>query len=111
MLFRELKNLLKQLIDETSCPHCEGKYKEEDIVIIGSLKDEVYLHVGCENCNSHILVNAVINRITKNRKHKGLKIRNLGRNISPITTNEVIEIHQFLDTFDGDFKTLFQPKA
>lgn len=107
MLFRELKNLLKQLIDETSCPHCEGDYSEEDIVIIGSLKDEVYLHVGCKNCDAHILVNAVINRVKENRVHKGLKIRNLGKNISPVTTNEVIEIHQFLEEFNGDFKTLF----
>jgi len=107
MYYKELQNLFAQLLNETSCNNCGSDYTEDDIAIIGSLKDEVFLHLACPKCDSNAMVNAIINRYKINRKHSGLKIRHLGDNISPITANEVIEIHNFLETFDGDFKELF----
>ncbi len=97
MRFHELKTLLKQLLKENSCQQCNSKYTEDDVTILGSLKDEVIMHVTCSKCQANVLVNASLSR-----KHRKLDVQN-----TPVSSNEVIEVHQFLQTFDGDFKKLF----
>ena len=108
MLFKELKQLLQQLKDEITCPRCNEHYDESEITIVGSLNDETYLHLTCSECGSQAIVNAVINRHNKARKHKGLKVRNLDKPLfEEVTANDVIEMHTFLENFEGDFKNLF----
>ncbi len=107
MLYSEFRSLVEQLIREVTCPSCKSKHTEADMTILGSFKDEIYLHIKCPKCNTQSLVNAAINRYRELRKHQGLKIRNLGEKVGPITRNEVVEIHNFLENFDGDFKKLF----
>ena len=101
MFFEQLRNLLRQLINDNRCPNCKSKYTENDINIIGSLQNEVFMNATCNKCHSNTLINAVLGGYRKIRKHQGLGDTN------PITSNEVIEIHQFLENFDGDFKKLF----
>jgi len=107
MLFNEFKSLLEQLKNSLSCPNCRGKYDEQGMSILGTFRDESFIHLSCTNCKAQALVTAVINRHNEKRPHQGLKIRNVSSNISPITANEVIEVHNFLQTFDGSFKSLF----
>lgn len=108
MLFKELKALLNQLKQEITCPSCNEHYDEAGIIIIGTIKDESHLHLICQNCGAHALVNAVINRDNKDRKHKGLKVRNLDKNnLKSITSDDVIDIHNFLEDFEGTFEELF----
>lgn len=108
MLFKELKHLMAQIKRDVTCNNCSKSYDESGIVIVGAMNDEVILHLNCSGCGSQSVLNAVLDKYQENRKHSGLKIRNLERaNLPEITSNDVIDIHNFLKNFGGDFKKLF----
>ncbi|EKD49643.1 MAG: hypothetical protein ACD_63C00083G0001 [uncultured bacterium] len=108
MLFKELRQLLAQLKTEITCPNCKRHYEESEMMIAGAINDEAILHLTCSECRSQAIVTAVINRYRENRRHKGLKVRNFEKPMfKEVTSSDVMDIHNFLENFEGDFKTIF----
>ncbi|EKD64100.1 MAG: hypothetical protein ACD_51C00072G0014 [uncultured bacterium] len=107
MLFHELKSLFAQIKRDIRCPKCKCGYADNGIKLLIAFNDECYMQMTCASCNTQAYVSAIINRYKEQRSHQDLKIRNMGAKIGPITVNEVIDVHNFLQTFDGNFKSLF----
>ena len=108
MRFKELQQLLAQLQKEINCPGCEKFYNESEIIIVGAIGNEAYLHMVCSDCDAEAAVTAVLDKHKKNRRHKGLTVRNLEKPLlQEITVDEVLEMHNFIENFEGDFATIF----
>jgi len=96
------------------CPVCGQRYTPEQTKIIDNGDDKPLLgksllvHTDCEKCKSSVVFSIAI---------EGPEIFSIGmvtdltsqdttkfKNARPITPDEVLATHEFLNGFDGDFK-------
>ncbi|MCL5666664.1 MAG: hypothetical protein M1383_02740 [Patescibacteria group bacterium] len=102
------------------CPICGFKYNLQNTKVIDSQQDErlgeakILIHSDCSKCKSSVMFNVEI---------KGPEVFSVGmvtdltgsdsakfKNREPISANEVINIHQSLRRFKGDFVKAFSAK-
>lgn len=109
----DLKKIIQWLGFILKCPICGHKYKLDQTRVIESEQNEVYneawmlIHSDCLKCKSSVMFNVEIRgpeifsigMITDLTGQDSAKFRSKG----PIHSNEVINIHQALKNFKGDF--------
>jgi len=100
------------------CPVCSAHYNPDQTKIIDSGEDKpingrsILVHTDCEHCKSSVVFSIAID---------GPEIFSIGmvtdltsqdtskfKNAQPITTDEVLATHEFLNAFDGDFRSLLK---
>jgi len=123
MNFNELQQIIRHLKKTVSCSECNKKYIHEDFEILSTFQDQALLFLNCFHCKNQLLVHVTI-MDKKDGKGKGKKgDKNQHSNHAPlsekdlqifrskgkhVTTNEIIDLHVFLNQFNGDFKELFE---
>lgn len=113
MNFRDLRIIVKQIRENVACPKCQGKYTEEDIEIIGNLGDEhTFFYAICPECDSESVINVALHF----EDELPMTLPNLTRlgsspRMAGISMNEVLDMHNFLKGFSGDFAQLFGEKT
>jgi hypothetical protein len=110
MNFHDLRIIVNQIKRTLKCPDCSARYTDEDIEIIGSLGDEqVFFHAWCPECETQSVINVQIDPawFENPQAHLGNAPR-----MGHVSSNEVLDMHNFLKEFNGDFSTLFnkEPK-
>ncbi len=109
MNFKELKLIVSQIKKNIACPKCKAKFTDEDIELIGGLGDEqTFFHATCIECETETVVNVALNvdlSLPDSFKKLGSSPR-----FGKVSTNEVLDMHNFLKNFDGNFKTVFKEK-
>ncbi|PIZ75303.1 hypothetical protein COY05_04175 [Candidatus Peregrinibacteria bacterium CG_4_10_14_0_2_um_filter_38_24] len=96
----EIKSTVKQLTETCECLSCKTKYKENKINVIATTKKEGLFEMHCDKCHSTSLVTVMINKITQlegQRQHS---------KIESISKNDVLDMKNFLQNFDGNFKKI-----
>ena len=104
------------------CSVCHRGFEPDDVHVLSRKSDMWMLMVSCGECQARNFVAAVIG--DGDAEEAQLALRRLGEehvrtrsNIEPedegvpgepVSVDDVIEIHQFLQGFDGDFKGLFR---
>lgn len=110
----DIKKIFEWLSYILKCPVCGHRYDPENAKIIESKDDKflaggnLLLHTDCEKCKSSVVFSIAID---------GPEIYSIGmvtdltsqdtnkfRNASPISPDEVLNVHSFLSGFDGDFR-------
>lgn len=99
MNFEEIKNIITQLRKETTCPHCQGRYSEKTISVLSTTKNEGIFVMDCEACGNNVLVSAYFNYKLKAIPYRIHHTKSPRKSIS---TNELLDIHNFLKEFDGN---------
>jgi len=98
----EIKSTVKQLTETCACLECKTKYIEDKISVIATTKNEGLFEMHCEKCNTTSLVTVMISKTVRlegqNRKHS---------KIESISKNDVLDMKNFLQNFDGNFKKIF----
>ena len=103
------EGFIKKLVIAIECGVCGERYEDENVRIIGHRDDLWFLSVFCPACRSQGLVAAVIEEgelscsITDLNEMEQAKFCNQG----PVSADELLDIHLFLEEFDGDFSRLF----
>jgi hypothetical protein len=110
----DFKKIMEWLAYILRCPVCGHRYNLEQTKIIDN-KDErnqvgtnLLVHTDCERCKSSVVFSiavdgpeifsiGMVTDLTSNDTNKF-------KDADPITPDEVLATHQFLDRFDGDFK-------
>lgn len=109
------------------CSVCHRHFSPDDIHIINRKPDMWTMMVECTDCHSKNFVAALMNDGDPDEAHMALRqlsdraIRELTvtrdepivesegpADGEPVTAADVVDLHTFLNTFDGDFKRLFQ---
>ena len=106
------ESLVKRLIASIKCAVCGQRYKVDDISVLGHQDDLWFLGAFCSACHTRCLVAAVI------KEDKVLKVitdlteaeLDKFRNVAGLTEDDVLDMHNFLKDFDGDFSRLFEQK-
>jgi len=103
------ESIIKKLISSVKCTACGQRYAEDDVKILGHQEDLWFLGVSCSVCHTRCLAAAVIREdrapevITDLTKAEQEKFRDVAR----LTADEVLDMHNFLKDFGGDFSRLF----
>jgi hypothetical protein len=104
------------------CSVCHRGFEPEDVHVLSRKSDMWMLMVSCGECQARNFVAAVIGdgdaeeaqlalrRLGEEhvRTRTGIEPEDEGVPGDPVSVDDVIEIHQFLQGFDGDFKALFR---
>ena len=104
MIYPELKEIIKQLKKAVPCNVCHKKFQDEDLQVISTYANEGLFHFDCHNCKNQLVVHVSI-MTKRNEKHANFNIKS--RSPDKINPNEVLDMHNFLNKFNGDFKELF----
>ncbi len=105
------------------CSVCHRTFEPDDIHVLSRKSDMWMLMVSCEECHARNFVAAVIG--DGDAEEAQLALRRLGEEHirskpeieiepevsgepgEPVSVDDVLEIHEFLSGFDGDFQRLF----
>jgi hypothetical protein len=104
------------------CSVCHRGFEPDDVHVLSRKSDMWMLMVSCGECQARNFVAAVIGdgdaeeaqlalrRLGEEhvRTRTDIEPENEGEPGEPVSVDDVIEVHQFLRGFDGDFKALFR---
>ena len=101
--------LIKRLMSSIECGVCGQHYEADSVDVLGHQGDLWFLKALCSACHTRCLVAAVIKEDRVPKAITDLTGAELDRfsNMSGLTADEVLEMHNFLKDFDGDFSRLF----
>jgi hypothetical protein len=104
------------------CSVCHREFETEDVRVLSRKSDMWMLMVSCSECHARNFVAAVIG--DGDAEEAQLALRRLGEEHvrskldielesdaetgEPVTVDDVLEVHEFLQDFDGDFQALFR---
>jgi hypothetical protein len=104
------------------CSVCHRGFEPDDVHVLSRKSDMWMLMVSCGECQARNFVAAVIG--DGDAEEAQLALRRLGEEHvrtrtsiepeaegplgEPVSVDDVLEVHQFLEGFDGDFKALFR---
>lgn len=100
---------VKRLLSTLKCSICSRRYELTNINILGHRDDLWFLSVSCPSCHSQGLVAAVIKEgkvpeiVTDLTKEEHAKFSQ----IDAVGSDDVLDMHNFLKKFEGDFSRLF----
>jgi hypothetical protein len=103
MNFEDLRKLIEDIKKTIACRECDGKLNDENIRIIGTVFNEGFFHGRCPECNHDMIINVIFTKTA--RPHRSLK-----KEMKLVTKNDILDMHNFLRAFNGDFISLFGKK-
>lgn len=103
---------IKKLISTVKCNICKKHYDIKNIVILGHENDTWYLNVFCTNCARESLVAAIIKNEKAQKPVTDLTEEEFIASVqfAQIDSNDLLDIHNFLKSFDGNFIELFKQR-
>ena len=102
-------NLFRSLQSVMRCPSCESVYEVSETQFVGSTDGYFLLSLNCAKCSLPVWVNVFTGNGAPKELYSDLTVNDLflsGR--GPIESDEVINFHDFLKKFDGDFRKILK---
>ncbi len=102
-------HLVKELMSTVNCAVCGRRYEASDINILYHQRELWFISVYCQGCRTKGLVAALIREGEKAQLVTDLTEEEMARfkDAASVTADDVLDIHGFLEGFDGDFGSLF----
>jgi len=109
MNLNELVSIIKHVRKNSSCPNCKKRYNTQNISILASTKFECLLELKCPYCKKTALTDIVATPKKGPEAFEALNnIPLINRVIRDgVTNNDILDVKNFLDDFDGNFEKLF----
>ena len=89
-----IQEILKQIQRDLSCPVCGSRFEMRDIKVRGAYEHTLIIQTMC--FEGHLTLFMTVFRSQK-------KIQ-----IKPVTTDDVLDLHQAIRNFNGDFEKLWK---
>ena len=104
------------------CGVCHHVFAPEDIQVLSRRADMWMMVVSCTECHARNFVAAVLGdgdpseaqlalrRLNRQHSDRPLEpLESIDADAPPITIDDVLDMHEYLRGFDGDFQRLFRP--
>jgi len=102
------ETLIRKLIASVRCSVCGKPYRPSNIKVLGHEDNLWFLSVFCPSCRTLGLVAAVVKREAVKRATELTPEEKIKfANARPIGADDVLEMHEFLQNFEGDVKAMF----
>ena len=116
---QQIKRIVLHRMDR--CAVCHRAFELDDIRVLSRKPDMWMMLVECTDCHARNFVAAVLNdgdpdeaRLALRRlsdeagaQHRFEPAGPVAEPVPPVTIDDVLDLHEFLADFDGDFKRLF----
>ncbi len=104
--------LMRRLIAGMKCGVCGQRYESSNISVLGHRESLWFLNVFCSHCRSYGLIAAVIRGGKAVEVVTDLSEEEYARfsQGSRVGADDVLDIHDFLKSFNGDFIRLFSKR-
>ncbi len=114
--------IIRVLLAEARCTDCDCAYRAEDVHVLRQKSDKVWdLAAVCSSCYTMSLIRAIVqapesrrgarvstHRLPKSRPSELTRAEaQRFETLTPVDRDDVLDMHQFLAGFDGDFRALF----
>lgn len=108
MNFGDIEKTVRHIKETCICLHCRSGYESNDIQLIATTKVEGLFEIICKKCGASSIITVVL---TPESKIQNAKIKQeISRNHRKISENDILDIKNFLNNFDGNFKKIFTEK-
>jgi hypothetical protein len=113
----QIRQLLQRLGIVLECPKCGHKYDLEDISLRSYSGSTYQLRLVCNFCHTPVTASISISGNLKNLAESFIDTRPGNQKPidikktkikSKITNDDIIDMHQFLKDFDGNFENIFE---
>jgi hypothetical protein len=106
------ERIVKKLMTSVKCSNCGQNYQTCNVKILGNHQDLWFLQVSCSSCHSRYLITAVIDQERNHDIVSDLTDAEFSRfkSYHDLTADDVLDMHTFLNEFDGNFSGLFDFK-
>jgi len=109
MGYNELKEIIKHIKKVVPCSSCSKKFTDDKIDVLSVFGNDCLFQLSCPACSNQLVIHVTLTDQTQNdTKHLNIRTHN-----GPyISQNDVLDTHNFLNHFNGDFAKLFssEPK-
>jgi hypothetical protein len=105
-------NILRRLREQAKdydCKVCGANHARSDIRLLGRLEAAWIVRVTCWQCETAIKLLVYVDR--ERAALVPMKERAVRAKKPPVSLDEVIDAHEFLEQFDGDVRALFAAKG
>jgi len=107
----QLQELVKNIQTMMRCPSCGAKYGTDNIHFLGQLEMAALIQLDCQSCGLPVMATIIVsdkNQATSPKVFSDISQDEIDlSNREPVSTDSVVDMHQFLKGFDGNFDTLF----
>lgn len=106
------ESLIKRLMASIKCRVCGRHYEVDNVNVLSHDQDLWFLSAICPACQTRCLIAAIVKEGRLPEVITDLTEAELDRfrNAAKLTTDDVLDMHGFLNNFDGDFSRLFSQK-
>ena len=108
MNFNQLRAVIKNIRSQIKCPTCDNSYATEDVSVVSAVANRCILVAQCTHCKLPILVTATLSNIHEHPASDSIvtehKLLADVREEDFISTDDVLDMHQFLKSFSGDIR-------
>ena len=103
------ERLIKKLMTSIKCEECGQNYESFNIDILGHREDMWFLRALCSSCHTQCLVAAVVreDKVVEEMEEAATAEVDEKRG-GAIEIDDVLDMHNFLVDFDGDFSNFFR---
>jgi hypothetical protein len=110
--------VVRFLVDHARCTDCGGQYHLDDVYILANREDRVWdLAAVCHDCHTLSLIRAIV-RTPVGRERVPAPVlvavteltpaeQSHFGDLTPVDSDDVLDVAAFLSDFDGDFRGLF----
>ncbi len=103
------ERLIKKLMTSIKCEECGQNYESFNIDILGHREDMWFLRALCSSCHTQCLVAAVVREDKVVEEMEEAATAEVDENRGgAIEIDDVLDMHNFLVDFDGDFSSFFR---
>jgi hypothetical protein len=109
----EEREFVRRLIAHIPCAVCQHYYEPDNVRIVDHRNEIWIMAVECDHCGTQGLVFAMIQEgeepevVSELTSQERARFREMPR----VDTDDVLDAHEFLRDFDGDFVGLFEDGA
>lgn len=111
------EKMVKRLMTAVKCSACGSHYESDKVDVLGHQEELWFLSVTCGSCRSQGLVAALIKDARSGEPPEVVElstdtspaeeVEERPADPSPVTGDYLLDMHDFLQDFDGDFQRLF----
>lgn len=104
------ENFIRKLIASIKCGSCGQSYEDSHMDIIERNDELWFVRVVCSSCRSGCMVAAIIREDRRPESVTDLNEEEMDRfnNTGGISEDDLLDMHEFLKNFDGDFPRVFR---
>ena len=105
-------SFIKGLMTSVECGICGRPYELGSVDVLGHQESLWFLRIVCSACNTRCIIVATVEKERISENISDLTDVELAKfsNIGAVTTDEMLDMSNFLRTFNGDFVRLFNQK-